>query len=520
MKRFSKTLNKSVACILVMLCASCTGLLDQEPENAVTNANYWQNEKDVESAVFGMHSLFRANLSDANTFFRECRGHIFDAYAASGTLYRYFAENKYYLQYTTAGGTPIYSWDTYYNIIAQANLVIDNVHRAGLPEARHNFYLGQALAIRAYTYLVLVRFWGDVPLVTKSVDTGAKPRTPWQDVIDFAIADAERAAEILPPQDQLMDASGRPIISRQVPGRGTAYAILAHLCAWKASLNAEPELLTKGIDAATHVIEDGEYALVASADKISTQVMIGNSTEGILETDYRSTEGDMASSGVYLAGLCESYPIVPLAVEGGIRTKQAGITNVLAKQLFPDVTDERRNSYFYQLDYMEATQPTTVSGGRAYIQKFRGVVKYASGDNIGRLQTWEDNFILIRLADIILLRAEMRNNKGDTQGAIDDVNLIRDRAKALHYDAATEGTDIKAVVFREREKELLLENHRYYDAIRNGNDYVRNKLRGNFKTLTDEDIADGALCYPINSNAFSNNPLMRQNIYWKRMGVN
>jgi hypothetical protein len=137
---------------------------------------------------------------------------------------------------------------------------------------------------------------------------------------------------------------------------------------------------------------------------------------------------------------------------------------------------------------------------------------------MGMLQAFEDNFILIRLADIILLRAEMRNQTGDVQGAIDDLNAIRNRAKAKVYDAATEGTDLKAVIFREREKELLLENHRYYDAMRNGNDYVRSRLRGEFKTLTDESIAEGALYFPVHTDAFQNNLLMRQNIYWKKKG--
>lgn len=46
----------------------------------------------------------------------------------------------------------------------------------------------------------------------------------------------------------------------------------------------------------------------------------------------------------------------------------------------------------------------------------------------------------------------------------------------------------------------------------------REKLRGKFKTLTDQDVADGALFVPVGSIAFSNNTRMIQTTYWKRHG--
>ena len=84
------------------------------------------------------------------------------------------------------------------------------------------------------------------------------------------------------------------------------------------------------------------------------------------------------------------------------------------------------------------------------------------------MKNWEDNEILLRLADIILLRAELKANTGDLNGAIFDLNTIRNRAKAHEY-SADEG-DLKKVIALEREKELFLEtpNLRYYDIVRNG----------------------------------------------------
>ena len=104
---------------------------------------------------------------------------------------------------------------------------------------------------------------------------------------------------------------------------------------------------------------------------------------------------------------------------------------------------------------------------------------------------------------------------GDTPGAIADLNAIRDRAGAPLYSSA-EG-DLQEAIAKERDKELFLETGiRYYDIIRNGT--FREKLRGKYKTLTEQDVADGGYYLPVGSGAFTNNTLMRQTLYWKRNG--
>lgn len=134
----------------------------------------------------------------------------------------------------------------------------------------------------------------------------------------------------------------------------------------------------------------------------------------------------------------------------------------------------------------------------------------------GRLKGYEDNQIIIRLADILLLRAELRAKTGDTGGAIADLNRVRRRAGAAEYPAGE--NDLKEAIAVERDRELFCEGItiRFFDILRNGT--FREKLRGGFKTLTDQDVADGALFLPVGKSAFFNNTLMRQNIYWKKQG--
>ena len=123
---------------------------------------------------------------------------------------------------------------------------------------------------------------------------------------------------------------------------------------------------------------------------------------------------------------------------------------------------------------------------------------------------------MFRLADIILLRAECRARLGNNEGAIADLNTIRERADAELYNSSEYGGDLRYAIFKEREKELLMEGCRWYDVIRNG--YYKTELYGGFRNVSKQDILDGVFFNAVDNNEFSENPLARQNTYWlKRM---
>ena len=80
-------------------------------------------------------------------------------------------------------------------------------------------------------------------------------------------------------------------------------------------------------------------------------------------------------------------------------------------------------------------------------------------------------------------------------------------------------------IFREREKELLFEDHRWYDIVRNGwnhlhghvdHDFIREELPAAYANLTDQDILDGALYLAFTAGMFERNEYMRQNVFWNK----
>lgn len=494
--------------LLPLLCSSCfDNFLMQEPETKVTAANYWKTEKDVESAVYGMHSVFRANFGNVvSRLYRE-RAMPFDY---QGVLWKYIIQNR--LSNTFDLTSSEISWGNEYQAVASCNLVLDNLNRADMPEERRNYYEGQALTLRAIIYFYITRYWGDAPYITTSEDIGEKGRVAWQTIQKHCIEDLKRATELLPAAGELRDAAGAAIVSKQIPSQGTAWAFLAHIYAWLAEFGEQPEYLTEAIKACDQVIGSGDYELADNIKDLCNVVLQGNSQEGIFELDYRKLPQEENPKGSSMAGCCQTWPIDRQATPG-TRRSLVRLSNAEAKRLFPDLADQRRSEYIYKLDSMSNISSTTTQGA-AYICKFRYPIYNESGSQVGKIRAYDNNEILLRLADIILLRAELKFLAGDKPGAISDLNAIRERAGAPEYKA---DEDLWTAIADERDKELFLEgiSRQYFDNMRTGN---LQRLKGDFRNLTEQDIKDGAMFLPVANSYFIDNTLAWQYPYWMKNG--
>ncbi|WP_153796105.1 RagB/SusD family nutrient uptake outer membrane protein [Foetidibacter luteolus] len=148
--------------------------------------------------------------------------------------------------------------------------------------------------------------------------------------------------------------------------------------------------------------------------------------------------------------------------------------DMLVQKLYHDT----RNRPTLPVDFTEQVDYTTAgsnypSGYR--VSKYEFSRKSVSGRNFG-----EANIVIIRLADVYLMRAEAklrRNN--DAAGALTDVNAIRaSRTARLPAPAALTGMNLD-MLFRERGFELYWEMLRRTDMIRFG------KYEGTWTEKTD-----------------------------------
>lgn len=507
--------------ILIMISVffmACDGLLEVTPENSVTFENVMKSEKDVESSVTAIRSAFRDNIAFTANSLPVIKGLIADEY----NDYDYLRIKRLDPSQHATNHVSV-NWGIYYQVIAYTNVVLDNVKYVdNVPEGRMRFYVGQSCFYRAYAYFCIAQVWGDAPILANGRDVEVKAKSSWFEVCRFALDDVRRAIDLLPKRDSLYSYAGKKLDRNDIPCRESAYALKAHICAWMGSLREDKDLLDEAIRAANEVISSPFYELAKTPEEVCASVLMGDSREGIFEIriDYNETVNQINPFTTMRDFVC--WPVRRDMGPRDMTTKdqsriRAKIRYTTVDHMF-DKKDLRRDAYFYKLDSMGRVG-TDTTGGFAYPYKFRKEIVYADGYNMGKFMNIDQDRIMLRLADIILLRAECYARVGDEKNAIIDLNRIRDRAKANAFPSGSEvdrdPRGLRYAVYKEREKELLWEDTRYFDMVRNG--YCREEMgTEEYKNLTDQDILDGALYLPVSFTAFNENPAMVQNRYWKK----
>ena len=502
--------------VLLGICYGCEDALNIKPENSLTYENGLTTPKDFESMLNGVNENIQLNMSKSPVGQSHVsKGEYADEWNENGSIGWCRALNYP----SEAFGNNMASWAFYYQGIVSSNIILNYADIADLSKEYRTLYKGQAWFYKALCYFEIIRRWGDCILMRDDLEFLPVSKTSWDEVAEYAIELVRKAEEALPEFDEVKDANGNSVVYKTIPCKGAANALLAHLAAWRAGCKYfahdtgydEIELWEMAEQACSRVIGSETYALATTPEDVCTSVLVGDSKESIYEMIIRNfwneSKGSANPGDSYFG-----YPVLYWFPIDFMEYCDLRIKATSMIKMFPK-GDLRGESYFYDL-YALSEVPETK--GYAFLYKYRE--HYIHTNDRGDLvyEGVDQNQILWRLADIYLLRAECRARLGGKyiSGAIDDLNIIRDRAKAKRYDASEYNGDLRYTIFKEREKELIIEGHRYWDIIRNG--YVRTELDGNFKTLTDQDIKDGALFLMISPEAFDGNPLLRQNTYWFR----
>ena len=371
-----------------------------------------------------------------------------------------FVANNYYT--LTADNTAGAFWSDAYAVIALVNNILENIDLVedGTQEQKDQL-MGQALAIRALAHFDLVRLFAPpyakgggsqvgVPVVLKT-EIGSPSRNTVEEVYQQVIADFTQAINLL-------NNDNAPFFISEM----AAKALLSRVYLYKGE-NGQAEQL------ATDVISSGLFSLVPNDSYIASWGVDGSSEE-IFTLRFLGPENRGANNlgSIYIP---ESY--------GDLRPTQD----------FFDLLDpaDVRNQFIRSID------------GDEYQYKFPGMFGFP-GLASPRI---------IRLAEVILNRAEARAKTGNFAGAIEDMNLIRSRA-GIEPLSPPDGEVLEEVLL-ERRRELCFEGQRTFDIFRNGEDLVRiecNLPQGNNCTVA---YSSHLITYPIPTRELNANPNMTQN---------
>jgi starch-binding outer membrane protein, SusD/RagB family len=425
-----------------VLLAGCDSPLETNPTASIDAEAALVNARGVE---LGLTGAYRSLQSDA-LYSREMTVYP-ELYADNLEFTGTFTTDAQVAQRDIApsNGAILSMWTASYSGINRVNNVLAAINVVGdLTEAQRARFRGEALFLRGLHHFNLVRYFGGVPVVTEpSRGVGPetqRPRNTVQEVYAQIETDLQEAATLLGP-DRV---NGRAT-------RGAANALLA-----RAAL--EQGKWAEARDRATAVIGNTQYALVGNYRTLFTTK---NTAESIFEVQYSVNISNNLAFWYFPASLGGRRGFAPTA----------GLFNAF------EAGDARRDASI------------GVAGGERY------------GIKAHRIATNDDNVIVLRLAEMYLIRAEANARLNAAPATVrGDINVVRRRAGLTDLPESVATTEqLISAILQERRVELAMEGHRFFDLRRTGRaEQVLN-------------IAANRLVFPIPQAERDVNPELAQN---------
>ena len=418
---------KILSAIFLITFLSCKKFVEVPPPNTrLVGSTVYSSNTTAAAAVTGIYQSMTSTLIGGGG---QGISAILGLSADEFTLFPNL-DTKINQVYTNSlnSGNLVPIWEPLYNYIYQSNLAIELLtNNKSVTSPLKEQLLGEAKFIRAFCYLYLNHFFGDVPLVktTDYVNNSSISRTPTSDVYQQIVADLNDAILLLPAD--YVNGNGEPVLERVRPNKFAAKAILSRALLYQENWSAaESE--------ATDIINDNKFILQTDLTKVFTS----NNSEAIFQLQSPNN-GFNAPDGAFLDGLL---------FYGGPQPYAPFLLNDSLVNSF-DASDLRRQHWITQNQV----------GTKTYYYPYKYKLSYTGSPPT-------EYPVLIRLAEIYLIRSECRLNQGNIPGALEDLNTIRSRA-GLTKITTSNAENLKISILKERQHELFTEyGHRWIDLKR------------------------------------------------------
>ena len=412
---------------------SCSDdFLSPDPISAVSGEEYYSNDQEIATAVIALYDgLQGVNDTQSNSNhstqieyqLTEMRSDNTRSKSQEGESAQFESFNV-----TATNGIVYDYYRSLYNVIFRANIVLENLENASA-EAAGGFE-GEAKFVRAYSYFMLVRLYGPIPLVDRVIGISDKDiqftRRDVADVYQLIISDLTTAVANL-------DDSGK----RFRASKSAAEALLAKVYLTTGDYSNAQTLCES-------VMSKG-YVLL---DNFKDVFYVERNPEIIFAIEYKSddTNDSQNFSAEWLNAVGRSSGLNYVTPEARAALDEFGGDRTL---------------FSYRQDQ---AQPTEYQ-----------VVKYLpNGDEALGIDPTSSNptlagndWIVLRYADVLLMHVESILAGGEStssSNAIASFQKVRERAGI--NDPVT--TITKDDLILERRVELAFENQRWFDLLRFG----------------------------------------------------
>ncbi len=463
---------KSIKYIFITLALLSSGCaddwLEMEPVGEKLETNFYQNEGDIYQGLIAAYSMLQPKyFSGWSSYYFLANFPSDDSEVVGGgpnDRPEYHAIADFSMLPTNSAVLQL--WRRNYYGVYRANLVVLNAD----PEASQTSkeYIAEAKFLRAYFYFELVKFFGDVPLITTqlSPDEYNQPRTPAEQVYVQIIADLTEAATDLPTMPE----------ENYRATKGAAQALLGRVYLYMASPYYQQRYdfeksATQYYDLAyqqlNNVIISGLYDIEQVYDNV-WRYEYEHGIESIFEIEYANMEmGGAWEDGRINGGnidvqMCGPRGIATDSLNAGWGFDMVSEDLIEAYDAAGDDIRKKGTAYGEQfLTSIGASDWEENEGYTGWFSKKRAPWAYITSSSSPEWN-YETNERIIRYADVLLMMAEacIGSNQGDPDFYF---NQVRIRAEMETIGGVTM-EDIKT----ERRLELAMEGFRFFDLVRWG----------------------------------------------------
>lgn len=472
-----KNIYKIAACAgSLLMLTSCADYLVREPQDALDPATFFSSQ---DNAVLAVNGIYNAAIEPVRG-----RTYAIDFDCMSDNMYNYSRnQNTQEFGQGTHGSSSVYAlnfWSRGYRGISRANTLLkwlDKCYETTMPSVNIRERLrSEALFLRAYFYSELTDFFGDVPMYLDQVDLAdSKPRTPRAEVVAQILGDLEEAARNLPVTYGSED-TGRAT-------RGAALALKGKIELYNGMYAQAAETLKEVID-----LKDESGAPRYDLYPLYRELFLPeceDNCEVIFDIQYMKNAYTQGLSHQLYTFVYEWNSYCPTASLAECYYTRNGypVSWNDETQLYESADPAFDPTYPYRDRDPRLDQSIIMPG----TDNGRGTIFLPSSSNHTgmKIRKWNDyteseknnsehNIILIRFADVLLMRAEALVESGsfdeaEVRGLID---RVRQRPTVMMPKVEeVEGTGLDAdalrqIIRHERRVEFAFEGTRISDIRR------------------------------------------------------
>lgn len=444
----------TVLSVLLSSVLACTEYVDYDPiENYEITADvYFGSAGDYEAAVIGTYDplqwmylniLIGDIASDNSLCGGESATDVIGLQQIDDMTHNPNNDNL----------TSIWKWC--YEGINRANYLEEN--KENIDFDRKAALYGEVYFLRAYYYFELVKFFGGVPLFTESRltagDSGTLQRASAAEVYAQIETDLNNAISVLPS-------------TPSQKGRITVHAANALL----GKVYLYQNKFTEAANQFENVI--GVFGLVSNyGDQFLKNGE--NGSESVFEVQHTNTS-EWYDWGFVPQGTEGNFGIIHNGPRGfsGPTYASGWSFNVPTADLYESFQEGDTRKDVSILDMVAFSDETGASYSEGYEHTGYYNNKYIprGGESGAQIElNYLTNYRSIRYADVLLMAAEANNRSGDDVDAQLYLNMVRRRAFGdTEHDITSTGSSLTEAIWAERNFELAMEGHRFFDLVRTG----------------------------------------------------